>query len=432
MSYSVTADGEAIDSPSLSQSGYALIDPIVESEINSIPTFTFSISQDHPAYEDLSVRKTIIAVYDDTVEIFRGRIMDITSNFYNTSEVYCEGAMGFLCDSIIPPFAYKGDVEHFLTALLDYHNQEVVTTDTYGAEEDTSRKIILGDVDADDIELEITTDSATTTWDTINSYLVDEHGGYLLLELTSGTYTLSYYEDLEPDEDTEKYVKFAVNLVDLEQYLDGGDIITCLIPFGAQISDDEDDSGIAEEDEDNNPYVDEDSLLLESDGETEITDTLVTWRGNRLSLHGIDNSSRNDGDQLKSESKAQGKLDDLAIKSIEGIELWGEIWGTETFDDITQTGGQNQTGLYSKGYWYLYDKIQASKEITLSAVDVSMIDPSISPVKVGDTVLVRSTPHALNSYMICSQVKTCLRSPEDSAITLGATGTTLTGTISKQ
>lgn len=359
--------------------------------------------------------------------------MDITSDFYNTSEVYCEGALGFLCDSVILPFAYKGGLEPFLQALLDYHNQEVVTTNTYGEEEDTSRKIVLGDVILDDQEseeeLDITTDSAMTTWDAINSYVLDEFGGYLLLETENGDYKLNYYESLEPDEDTEKYVKFAVNLVDLEQYLDGGDIVTCLIPFGAQINDDEEDPGIAEDDLDNNPYVDPDGLLLDSDGETEITDTLVTWRGNRLTLHGIDSSSRNDGDQLKSESKAQGKLDDLAIKSIEGIELWGEIWGTETFDEMTQTGGQNSSGLYSKAYWWLDEKIQASKEITISAVDVSLIDPDIAPVKVGDTVLVKSTPHALNSYMICSAVKTCLRAPEDSTITLGATGTTLTGTI---
>lgn len=440
--YKVYADDTLIDGTQLSD--YSLSDPTLEEEINEIPTFEFTMPCNHPLIEEISVRSTIITVYEGSTELFRGRVLDETSDFYGNLEVYCEGALGFLCDSIVLPMAYSGDVEHFLQSMLDFHNQCVVTHDTTGAEEDTSRKIVLGEVDSSET-INVLTSDCQTVYEAITSAITDEIGGYFIMGYDGTNYVLNYYEELETDESTEQEVRYGTNLIDIEQYLDSADIITCLIPFGASISQGEtveetDDEGnvisseyeYGENENGNNPYVDDTTLLLESDGTTAIENTVVQWMGNKTTIKGIDHSARNDGDQLKANSAAQGPYDAIAIKSIEGIELWGEIWGTATFEEQTVSDDSENWSLYHVAYWYLDDKIQASKEITLDAVDMHFIDSDVEPVKVGDTVHVYSKPHGVDTYMLCTKTHIELRAPENSTITLGATPTTLSGTLAKK
>ena len=449
MSYVVSAGGTAIGSPSLTEAGYSLIEPTIEEEINSIPTFTFSLAADHPALSAVTTLRTIIKVYDDGLEIFRGRVMETTTDFYGTVEVYCEGTLGFLSDSIVPPFAYQGTAEALLEQLLEYHNGEMINSE---GEEDTDREIQLGTVDSD-TTLTITTTDALSVWDIILAYIIDEVGGYVLIRKNddSGEYNLSYYEEIGTDEDTDHSVKYGVNLIDLEQYLTSSDVITCLIPYGVSIDEGETDDDTGEYTESDyetagSPYQDETTLLQETDDDgntTTITDMVVEWSGNKLSIAGCVPGDRNSGDYLYESGVGQDDeeenymdyydsyVDAISIQSKEGIELWGKIWGTVTFDEMTQTAGQNQTGLYSKGYYYLLDQINSALEITLTAVDMSLLDEDISAVRVGDVVQVRSTPHDFNKKMICTSIHTELRSPENDSITLGGTINSLTKTIAK-
>ena len=465
MSYTVRADGVTIDDPSMAGEGYVLIDPVIEEELNAFPTFEFTVPSTHPLIDTISAHHTIITVSNGDEEIFRGRVMETTMDFYRNMEVYCEGTMGFLCDSVLQPFVYSGDVKSFLEQLLDNHNEQI------GGQDDP-RYIELGTVslstddegNIEDDSITRSSESAMTTWEAISSRIIDELGGYVWISKSGSVYKLNYYQELSIDITTDQKVEYAINLVDLEEYMDSSSVITCLIPYGAQVSEgehaeseDEDEDETEEEDDtdwnDARNYPEESYSLGENETHDSpytaepqaVDDTIVTWSGNRLTLNGLRRSARhaaNDEDEMPlgdalyadvdddgNEVEYENEIDKIAIKSADGIAMWGEIWGTEVFDDMTEVQGQDGSGLYSAAYWWLQEQIQSSTELTLTAVDLHLMDADIDRIHLGDYVRVYSEPHGYNRYMACIKTHTELRSPESDSVTLGASFNSLTQSL---
>ena len=133
--------------------------------------------------------------------------------------------MGFLCDSVLQPFVYSGDVESFLEQLLDNHNEQI------GGQDDP-RYIELGTVslsvddegNIEDDNITRSSESAMTTWEAISSRIIDELGGYVWISKSGSVYKLNYYQELSIDITTDQKVEYAINLVDLEEYMDSSSV----------------------------------------------------------------------------------------------------------------------------------------------------------------------------------------------------------------
>ena len=54
-----------------------LIEPVVELEENNAGSFSFTIQDNHPSYDDIKRRKSIIKVYEDDEIIFAGMVYEI-------------------------------------------------------------------------------------------------------------------------------------------------------------------------------------------------------------------------------------------------------------------------------------------------------------------------------------------------------------------
>lgn len=99
--------------------------PNLELEVNKSGSFTFTIYPTHPRYGTPQKLKSIITVYQDNYLLFRGRVLDEETTWYNQTDYACEGELAFLLDSILRPYEFSGSIAEYLAMLLDSHNAQV-------------------------------------------------------------------------------------------------------------------------------------------------------------------------------------------------------------------------------------------------------------------------------------------------------------------
>lgn len=208
-----------------STEGYKIFAPKVELELNQIGKFEFSIYNNHPNFDSLRRLKSIVTVYQNDYLLFRGRILNDEQGFYNEKQIFCEGELAFLVDSIQRPYDFTGTPADLFAQFIANHNSQV----------DESRRFILGNVTVTDANDYISRSDSEylNTWDSINRKLIETHGGYLWVRHEAdGTY-IDYLAELNLL--SPQAVEFGKNLLDLKRETKGEDIVTAIIPLGAKL-----------------------------------------------------------------------------------------------------------------------------------------------------------------------------------------------------
>ena len=67
-----------------------IISPKLTTEVNKTGTFNFTIPQSNPGYDLIKKLKSIITIYQDDEEIWRGRVLNDKLDFYKRKQVECE------------------------------------------------------------------------------------------------------------------------------------------------------------------------------------------------------------------------------------------------------------------------------------------------------------------------------------------------------
>ncbi|HBA50092.1 MAG TPA: hypothetical protein DCZ91_20330, partial [Lachnospiraceae bacterium] len=123
--YTIYADGQLVYAPTLASEGYAAVDPQVVVELNRAGSAQFTLPPDNVMYDRIRKLKSVVTVYDGEEEIFRGRVLHDEKDFYNRKDIYCEGELSFLLDSVVRPYSYKGGVAALFKQYVDGHNSQV-------------------------------------------------------------------------------------------------------------------------------------------------------------------------------------------------------------------------------------------------------------------------------------------------------------------
>lgn len=186
----------------------------------------------------------------------------------------------------------------------------------------------------------------------IQEKLVNRLGGYLRVRKVNGVRYIDYLEEYGTT--STQTIEFQKNILDLSERISAENVITALIPLGAK------------------------------DEATELPLTIA---------------SVNDGKDYI--------VDETAVS------LFGYIYGTNTWDDVTVA-----SNLLTKGQEFLKENIKNSVSIEVSAVDLSMLNSDINVLELGMSVPVISQPHNLNSNFVIKKKETQFLKPEDSSITL--------------
>lgn len=340
-----------------------IFEPVLTQEMGSAGSFTFRVHKEHPYYKQLKVLTSEVIVYDDGACVFCGRMWRPEQDFDNMVAITCEGELTYLLDSRQRPFTYTGGIDGYIGQLLDVHNSQV----------DASRQIKKGNivVSGDGGYKEWTVQGFSDTLALLRQ-LPESFGGYLRVRHEAGVRYLDYLWDYGGI--NTQVIRFGENLLDLTHYVDATQIITCLIPQGADVE-----------------YKDE-------SGETQ--------------SRAVDITSVNGGVDY--------------IENAEAVELYGRIWGYQKWDDVTEPGI-----LLAKSREYLKEASTLPASMEVSAVDLAAIDSTVQQFQLGFWTDVFSDPHGINQKFLLTRREINLLDPGQGSITLGRQTETLTGTTVK-
>lgn len=359
--YRITCDDNLIMDTRVQDA--TVIQPKFVLETNSSGTLTFDITPDHPCYDRIEKLKSVIILYDGDEVIFRGRVIEDTSDFFNIKSIVCEGEMAFLLDSVVRPYDWSGGVYEYVSKLITEHNAQV----------EQRKRITLGRVtvtDPNDYIVRASSDYPST-WSELSTKCTDLLGGYFIPRYTPGNLTLDYLET--PDLETNQVIQFGENMLDLSKFVSAADVATRIIPLGAQ-------------------------LEIEPTEETSAADQIPM----RVTIAEV-----NDGKDY---------LDDADTQAIYGI-----VTKSVVFDDVHEPDILKQRGLDALEE---QKKIQVSLELT--ALDLHLVNVGVEKLRVGALVDVVSKPHGLRDKMMITKIERDLENPAKDKVTLGKSYQSLT------
>lgn len=332
-----------------------LASAVLEQELNKAGAFNIKVPRNHWHYSEFRDLSSRITVYDDDDLIFKGRVIKQGLDFRNTKTVTAEGEFAYFNDSVYQASA-TGEYSsvQLIPAIIENHNSQV----------DDSRQFQIGEIDIKSITVPDT--NFYRSMDFLQNVIVKTYGGYFFVRYEDDVRYLDY--KLVPGEEvSEPTIRFGVNLLDLNEYIDATELYTCVIPYG-----------------DFNEYT-----------------------GRPLDIYDVN------GGQIYVENAA-------------AVEQFGRIFKAVEFKGVT-----DPETLMSLGYELVESIVAEAVTLDLTALEMRRIDfrnPE-SIFKLGNFYRLISTPHGMNEFFLCSKKKTDLFVPENNKVQLGHTRKRLTDYI---
>jgi hypothetical protein len=228
--YKVLCDGKPLHDDGIQ--GLKVVKGKLVLEIGKSGLFEFAIYPNHPYYENVRPMRSIIEVYRDEISIFRGRVLNIKYGFHNEMEVDCEGELGFLLDSIIPPHAIYGSFIEYFEYIIDIHNAQV----------EYEKQFQRGNVTvAEFYPFEVVEDyQFMTSLETLQKRMVDNTSGYLQARHQYGTMYLDFLSaEMDISNVSGQKISLGKNLLDIKKDVEGSEVFSGIIPLGAKIGETE-------------------------------------------------------------------------------------------------------------------------------------------------------------------------------------------------
>ena len=341
----VYADGESLWFPL--DDKRVILNPRLTLEMGKAGSFQFSLPPSNSQYNTLTKLKTIITVTLDDTEIFRGRILTMDRSFNNVKQIYCEGVLAYLNDSVQPSEKFTGKTHDLFAQIIEGHNKMVEPAKQFKMGKITAenRDIIItgtsdetedGDDDSFDykqIAINAMTGEWKSSWEFISSYLIAYAGGYLRARQGEDGLYIDYLQDYESR--APQKIELGTNLLDFSESISAENLFTVLIPLGDE----------------------------------------------NLTIAAVNNGSV--------------ELQDEAL-----VNEYGRIVRTHVFDSVNQP-----ETLLENGKRYLESYANVPVTIEIKAVDLHFANPDIQEIYVGDQVLVRSAPHGIKDYLTCTKIE---------------------------
>jgi hypothetical protein len=373
--YTIYADGKLLHAPHLFNEGCGVFSPSLTVELNKAGSLEFTIPPNNVLYNDLVKLKTIITVFQNGVELFRGRVLHDEKDFYKQRKTYCEGELAFLLDSTQRPYTFDGKVDGLFKQYIENHNVRV----------DKEKRFKIGKIDKVFSTEEIIVENYEypSTMDELTAQILDYAGGYIK---THGFGDERYIDLLENSGNTNtQTIEFGRNLLDITEHITAEDIFTVLIPLGAVVEDD-------------NEETTDPKLTIDRDGHIKDGD-----KGNGIVKNGD------------------------CLENPTAIALFGRIEKTQTWSDVEYDGTSNGCNeLLALGKDLLSRNIELAMTLTVKAVDLHILDVNTERICVGDWVRVISLPHGLDRQFQCTKITYNMTNPDQNEYVFGSSLTSMT------
>lgn len=203
----------------------ALINPVLNLEENKAGSFSFLMPPEHSSYNLIKKRKSLIDVYQNNEWLWSGVCIKDGDDFYKQKNIYCEGELTFLNDSIQRPARYQGiTVRGLLEAYIANHNAQV----------EEAKQFTVGVVTVTDPNDSLYCyTNMENTMKAIKEDLIDDLGGFLRTRHENGVKYIDYLAD-SPNTNSQ-VIKIGRNLMDFTSNTDSSEIATAIIPLGAKL-----------------------------------------------------------------------------------------------------------------------------------------------------------------------------------------------------
>lgn len=227
--YTIYSDGELVYSPNISDvlsDSFSATNPQLSLEVGHAGSLTFTLPPGNDMYDKITKMLSVITVKRDDDELFRGRVLDYETDFYKNRTYYCEGDLAFLNDGVRRPYNIENcSIEKYFKTVLEEYNSQV----------DEYKQFQPGTVTISGTSTSGFTFSNEEYSDILSdleAQLSERFGGYLKTRL--GADNKRYLDILlEPGVISSQAIEFGVNIIDLNSHISADDILTVLVPVGA-------------------------------------------------------------------------------------------------------------------------------------------------------------------------------------------------------
>lgn len=223
--YSIYADGVCIYNDVFSLDNMKVVNPKLTLEDSAAGSLEMTLPPTNAAYDTIVRMVTDISVKKNGEEIWAGRALSESRDFWNNRVLYCEGELAFFNDSVQPPAEYAGkSVREYLDQLIAVHNGQV----------GENRRFAIGAVTVVDEAFPTYYTNYGKTLESLNA-LVEAYGGHLRVRKADGVRYLDYLKEY-PDT-CSQVIQFGSNLIDFTRNWDSTEYATAIIPLGSRLDD---------------------------------------------------------------------------------------------------------------------------------------------------------------------------------------------------
>lgn len=225
--YAIYAGDTCIYSDISTADSVKAVNPKLTLEDNTAGSLTVTLPPGNAGYDCITRMVTDISVLKDGEEIWSGRVLSESEDFYRNRVLYCEGELAFFNDSTQPPAKYENlTVQAYLDKLIAVHNNKVTE----------NRRFTLGAVTVHDKDRPTRYTNYDKTLDNLNA-LVEQYGGHLRVRKENGIRYLDYLEKY-PNTSTQT-IQFGSNLIDFTREWDSTEFATVIVPLGNRLEESE-------------------------------------------------------------------------------------------------------------------------------------------------------------------------------------------------
>ena len=223
--YSIYADGACIYSDVFAVDSMKVINPKLTLEDNGAGFLVVTLPPHNAGYASIVRMVTDISVQKDGEELWAGRVLSESEDFYRNRILYCEGELAYFNDSTQPPAEYSGmSVRGYLERLIAVHNSKVAA----------NRRFTLGAVTVVDKNFPTYYTNHDKTMAVFNA-LVEQYGGHLRVRKVNGVRYLDYLAEY-PDT-CSQVIQFGSNIIDFTKQWDSTEFATVIVPLGNRLED---------------------------------------------------------------------------------------------------------------------------------------------------------------------------------------------------
>ena len=358
----------------------------LKEESGQSPTLSLTIQPTHPLWDSftrdtvmLPSREVELFEVETGLVLFRGRVRAVSMEFDGSKKLTCEGAMAYLNDTTVRPYkTYDTDeIECDINAPAEANKLFEWFIEQHNAHVmNACEKFRIGvNAGANYGKLQRGTGTGPATLKEMRDKLEKACGGWLRVRYDATGSIIDWLPDTGAAEATQR-VELGSNLLDLDTQVDGKDIYTAIVPVGK--------TGKGSEERKVNVSA----------------ETAYVPFG--------------------------FAIQDDAVVDMAAVEKYGLIEKTMSYDlDKPQALADKAVADLAAG------KLDDSIEV--SAFDLHNLNEQTLPIDFLDRVFVKSGPHGIERYMICSGRTINLTNPTATQFKLGAITATLTkGATSSQ